>query len=449
MTAATITSTAPISIAHEHIGAAAALDQRAEERRRGEAADAGADRVEDRDRDRAHLQREHFAHREVGGARRRGREEEDRGPRERLRVRIEEALHERQAGQRERDARQRIGRRDHAAPAHAVEEGAQQQRPEHVAHREGQDEEADLLGIDAVEARQHQRIGEEDRVVEKRLRDHQRQHDGAAFRVAPQQHMRHFRERRHGPAGEGHGVRCGLGGRCPDGLFDLRDDAFGFGGAAVREQPARAFGNIAAHEQDGQREHRAQHEPGAPALHGAEHPRVEQDQAQHRPESRAEPEAAVDREIHAAAHAGRDQLVDRRIDRRVLAADADARDEAAYRESGKARGERGGHRRTHVDGERQEEQALAPEPVGQAAEHERADDRAGDVQRAGPADLRRAEAERVGALEHAADGADDGHFEPVQHPGDAERQHDAPVPARPGQPVEPRGDVAMHHRAVL
>ena len=89
--AATITSTAPDRIADEYIGSAAGFDQRAEQRRRGETADAGADRVEDRDRERAHLEREHLAHRQVGRTRRRRGEEEHRRPRQRLRGRVEHA----------------------------------------------------------------------------------------------------------------------------------------------------------------------------------------------------------------------------------------------------------------------------------------------------------------------------------------------------------------------
>jgi hypothetical protein len=52
-------------IADEHVRPTAGLDQRAEQRRRGKAAGTGPDRVEDRDGDRAHLERKHLARRQV------------------------------------------------------------------------------------------------------------------------------------------------------------------------------------------------------------------------------------------------------------------------------------------------------------------------------------------------------------------------------------------------
>src|SRR5581483_5400643 len=103
-------------------GAAAALDHRAEERRPGEAAERGAEGVEDRDRDGAHLERKHFAHGEVGGAGGSGGDEEDRAPAQGERGRAQGAGGERFAGREERDAGQRVGERDHDAPPDGVEE---------------------------------------------------------------------------------------------------------------------------------------------------------------------------------------------------------------------------------------------------------------------------------------------------------------------------------------
>ncbi len=108
----------------------------------------------------------------------------------------------------------------------------------------------------------------------------------------------------------------------------------------------------------------------------------------------------------------------------------------------KAGAECGGHGGRHVDRQREQEQPLAPQLVGQPPEHQCAHHRAADVQRAGPADVRRVQTQRVAAFEHAADRADDRDLEPVEHPGHAQRDHDAPVPARPGQPVESGRDVA-------
>jgi len=58
---------------------------------------------------------------------------------------------------------------------------SEKHRPEEVSGRERQQIPADMIGRDGVEVGEHQRIGEEDRVVEKRLRHHQAQaHQGTA-----------------------------------------------------------------------------------------------------------------------------------------------------------------------------------------------------------------------------------------------------------------------------
>jgi hypothetical protein len=97
----------------------------------------------------------------------------------------------------------------------------------------------------------------------------------------------------------------------------------------------------------------------------------------------------------------------------LMAAYADAGEKAEEGEAGEPGREPAGHGGAHVDRQRDEEQALAPQAIGEAAEHECADDGAGDVQRPGPADLRGAEPQGVWPLEHAADGADDRDLEAV------------------------------------
>ena len=77
------------------------------------------------------------------------------------------------AAHQQRQARQRIGRSDHDAAAERVEETAEQERAEKIAEREWQDVPADLVGTHCIEFRQHQRVGEEDGVVEEGLRGHQ------------------------------------------------------------------------------------------------------------------------------------------------------------------------------------------------------------------------------------------------------------------------------------
>ena len=118
--------------------------------------------------------------------------------------------------------------------------------------------------------------------------------------------------------------------------------------------------------------------------------------AAERAERRADPERAVDHEVGPAAHARRDQLLDGGIDRRVFAADARAGDEAEEQEAPQIPRERGRGGRQQVDGERDEEQLLAPEPVGEPAEEDRAQHRAGEIRAARKPDIGIAEAAAPG-----------------------------------------------------
>ena len=107
-------------------------------------------------------------------------------------------------------------------------------------------------------------------------------------------------------------------------------------------------------------------------------------------------------------------------------------------------GERGRDRRDEVQHQRDQEQLLAPEAVGELAEEQRADAGAGDVDR-----RRRCTTWLVGEREAAAllgqprgDRADDRHLEPVEDPDRPEADDHQPVEARPRQPVQPRRDAA-------
>ena len=97
----------------------------------------------------------------------------------------------------------------------------------------------------------------------------------------------------------------------------------------------------------------------------------------------------------------------------------------------------------HVDGQGDEEELLPADPVGQVAEADRAHHRADQVGRGGEADLRLAEAEARALVDRRGEGADQRHLQPVQHPGDAERDHHPPVESAPGQPVQPRRHVGL------
>ena len=93
-----------------------------------------------------------------------------------------------------------------------------------------------------------------------------------------------------------------------------------------------------------------------------------------------------------------------------------------------------------IERERDEEQLLAPDPVGEPAEAERAEHRAGEIGAVGEADVEIGKVQRRALLQRARQRAGERHFEPVENPGDAERQHDAGVEAAPGERVEPRRD---------
>ena len=155
----------------------------------------------------------------------------------------------------------------------------------------------------------------------------------------------------------------------------------------VDEEPAGALGHVAAHQQDADSEQRADPEGEAPADVGGEQRGVEQDDRGERAAGGPDPVAAVDDQVDAPAHAGGDQLVDRRVDRRVLAADAGAGEESCRVEVPGGEGEGGRHGGGDVDAERDQEELLAPEAVGELAEEERAEAGAADVEGGGGADL--------------------------------------------------------------
>jgi len=146
----------------------------------------------------------------------------------------------------------------------------------------------------------------------------------------------------------------------PDLALDVAHHALGFLGVAVREQPARAIGQVPPHQQDRDAQHTAQAEGDAPADVGRQESGLEQDDAEPGAEGRTHPERAVDDEIHPAAHARGDERVDGGVDRGVLPADTEAGEEAAERERRDVPGERGEHRGDEVHEQRDEEHALAP-----------------------------------------------------------------------------------------
>ena len=166
--------------------------------------------------------------------------------------------------------------------------------------------------------------------------------------------------------------------------------------------------------------------------------RIEQHDGADRAHRRTNPEAAVDHEIGPAAVARRHQFLNRRIDRGVFAADAGAGEKPEQRVARNIPGERGRSGGGEIDRQRDEEQFLAPDPVGEPAESERAEHSTGEIGAVGQSDIEIGEFQRRAFFERARQGARQRDLQPIQNPGDAERQHDAGVKAAPGEIVEPR-----------
>src|SRR5580692_5439482 len=132
-------------IAHGDAQARAGTDQHAEQQWAGDAADAGADGIEEGDGEGANLQRENLAHRQIRRACRRRGEEEYGHPGDGQRGRGEQVLAEQISGDGKQNAGERIGRRDHDLAADGIEQAAEQERPEHVTRGERQDVPADCI----------------------------------------------------------------------------------------------------------------------------------------------------------------------------------------------------------------------------------------------------------------------------------------------------------------
>ena len=112
----------------------------------GDAADRGADGVEERDRQRARLHREDLRHGQVGRARARRGEEERRQQQRHEAPRAERAADEQDVEHDEHDGRAEVGAGDHRLAPDGVEQPPEQQRPEEVADREERDVERHRAG---------------------------------------------------------------------------------------------------------------------------------------------------------------------------------------------------------------------------------------------------------------------------------------------------------------
>jgi hypothetical protein len=149
---------------------------------------------------------------------------------------------------------------------------------------------------------QDQPVGEEDRVVQERLRDHQRRAVDGPARVVLEQRLQQGqvadllgRPDLQFPA-RVHRRELALG--LADVLLDLGDGPLGFFLPAVHDLPAGAFRQVAPDEDDDERERRADQIGDPPAERGRDV--VQGNQGDDGAEERAGPVGAVDGDVHPA-----------------------------------------------------------------------------------------------------------------------------------------------------
>ena len=200
------------------------------------------------------------------------------------------------------------------------------------------------VGRDAVEVRQDQGVGEEDGVVEERLRHHQREAEHRAPPVVAEHRADDRRRSRRSRAGDlDRLVRLGL--RRLAGL------ALDVAPRCRRRSPRPRRRGRASSASAGSRaglpqkrmtsaEHRADAEAEAPAdVDRRSRLGFSRTIEASAPTAAPTQYAAVDRQVDPAPHPRRDQLVDRRVDRRVLAADPRAGEEPEDGEAPEVPGE--------------------------------------------------------------------------------------------------------------
>ena len=232
--------------------------------------DRGSDGVEERDGHRPRLHRKDLTDGQISRAGSRGRKEEAHGQH-----RDEDdnaaclAIKESSKTHRHRRGTQ-VGQRDHRFSADGVEQSSEQQGPCEVAQRPHHEEQRHGSRRDTVELAEQGAEIERECVVEKRLPDEQRQAEDGAFGIAGEGDAWRFRRRRSSCADESSVSPLGSGSGLPCLLLHLARSIslhypLGLILAAVDEQPARAFRDVAADQEYGQSEHRADAEGQPPA----------------------------------------------------------------------------------------------------------------------------------------------------------------------------------------
>src|SRR6266404_2530663 len=91
----------------------------------------------------------------------------------------------------------------------------------------------------------------------------------------------------------------------------------------------------------------------------------------------------------------------------------------------------------------------APDPVGEPAEPERAEHRAGEISAVGKSDVEIGEMQRRTLLQRTRQRACQRDLQSIQNPGDTERNHDAGVEAAPAQTVETRGNAGFDDAIII
>ena len=236
---------------------------------RAQEAEALGDGEEHRDGLGPDLQGEDLADGQVARAGAGRSEEEDHRPAQGLGGRIEGSGLEQLRGDDEQDAGHQVGAGDHLAAADGVEQPADGQRAKQVPGGEGHEVVGGVGGLDVEEELQDQAVGEEDRVVQERLGDHQGRAEHRPGRVMLEQGAEQGQvadplgrpdlqfparvDRRERALGLGHVV------------LDLGDGGFGFFLVAVHDLPAGAFRQVPPDVDDDQGQYRADHVGDPPA----------------------------------------------------------------------------------------------------------------------------------------------------------------------------------------
>src|SRR5262245_50353726 len=128
--------------------------------------------------------------------------------------------------------------------------------------------------------------------------------------------------------------------------------------------------------------------------------------------------------------------------------DTEPGDRAKECEAPEAPGGRGQQDAEEINDQRNVENEPPAETVGEQAEHQRADDRADHIRRAGSTDLPGGEPQRLRVLQHGGNCPDDGDFNSIEDPGDPERDHHQQMETTPGKPIEASGNIGRNGPAL-